>query len=129
MKYLKTQQIFEKELAYLTQPVEIRFDVQTTRHSADQKYRYGVDNVISDKRVVDIIESSIEQLTIDLMHDKLNVEERFIIKEEDIHIVAVLKSGEEYFTMVIITVDRRDDFKIAKGQYVLDVQAGTSYKS
>ena len=95
----------------------------------DQKYRYSVDNVITDDEIVEVVENSIEKLTIDLMHDKLNVEDRFVIKDNDLHIVGVLKSGDEYFTMILITVDRREDFRIARDQYVLDAQQQVSYRS
>jgi hypothetical protein len=124
MNYLKTYKIFEKDLGYIEQPVEIRFDIQSTLHMfKDSKWRHGFNNRITDDEVIEIVQDSTEQLTIDLMSNKLDVEERFVLRKGDLHLVCIITPGDYNFTLIVITAMRRNDFRLLNNQYVYDVDS------
>ena len=121
-----------QEIAKIEKPVEIRFDIEKSRHLFDPKrgarqYRHGYENEIKDEDIINIIDEAVEQITIDLMRGVLNIKEEFVIKSPDISIVCGLKSGEYNFDLIVKTV-RRKRINIFKNQYVYDVSRKSAYR-
>ena len=145
MKNLKTFEAYSsyrapKEIAFLKEPVEIRIDVAKVVHASDRQIRHGIDDAkITDDDIIDTVELSIEELTIALMQDKFDIYQneddyptrgikagepnRFIIKntETNLNIVCQLEPGDNEFTLTVITVMKKEDFKAYRGQFVLEV--------
>lgn len=123
MKHLKNFKIFEKDLTYIQKDIQIRFDVEASNHTMDRKYRHGIDNAIDEGDVIDLVERSIEELTIALMQDRLNVDERFVLKDKNsnLNAVCVIKSGSNEFKLTIITIMNAADFKTRSDQFVLEI--------
>ena len=130
----------------IKQPVEIRIDVEAIGHALSRQYRHGVSDAggkieagISKDEILDTIESSVEELTIALMQDRLDIYQheddyptrgikagepnRFIIKnaETNLNIVCQLEAGDNEFTLTVITVMKKEDFKAYRGQFILEV--------
>jgi hypothetical protein len=130
----------------IKQPVEIRIDVEAIGHALSRQYRHGVTDTggkieagISKDEILDTIESSVEELTIALMQDRLDIYQneddyptrgikagepnRFIIKntETNLNIVCQLEPGDNEFTLTVITVMKKEDFKAYRGQFILEV--------
>lgn len=122
MKHIKTFKIFEKNLSYIKKNVNIRVDVEASRHAMERFYRHDPMNKIEEGDIIDVIERSIEELTIALMQNRLNIEEKFILKDKnsDLHIVANLYAGDNEFTMVIITVMVEKNFR-RKENFFLEI--------
>ncbi len=121
MKYLKN--FNEKMLTYLDQDVNIRIDLEASRHATDRFFRHGFEEKIEEGDIIDIVERSIEELTIAMMQNKLNIDEPFIIKDaySDLHLVAVIQSGSNEFKMKIITLMRKEGFKGRDNQFFIEI--------
>jgi len=148
MNYIKTFELYTghkrpESLTYIKKPVEIRIDVEAVSHAIDRKHRHGVDDnmrsIISNDEIIENIENSIEEITIALMQDQFNIYQdrdnypthgvkegepnRFIIrnKETDLNIVCELKAGDNEFTLTVITVMKKKDFREYRGQFVIEI--------
>ena len=142
MKYIKLFEAFRPyidkvamasrkpvEIGYIKQPVEIRIEIENPTHAADRQWRHGVDDRITDDDIIETVELAIEQLTIDLMQDELDIYDengefnRFVIrnKENNLNIVCILQPGEWEFKLTVITVMKKDDFRTYKGQHIIEV--------
>ena len=125
MKHLKGFKIFEKDLTYIKKDIEIRFDVEASPHALTRKFRHGFhkSELIHEDEVIDLVERSIEELTIALMQDRLNVEERFILKDKnsDLNVVCLIQAGKISFNLIIITVMKNSDFRVQSDQFVLEI--------
>jgi hypothetical protein len=132
-------------LTYIQEPVEIRFDVEAIAHALDRQYRHGVttgDKIeagITKDEIIECIESAVEEITIALMQDQFNIYQdeddyptrgvragqpnRFVIRNKKTHlnIVCQLEPGDNEFTLTVITVMKKPDFKEYKGQFVVEV--------
>lgn len=120
------------ELGNLQKEVEIRIDLEKIKHASIQQYRHGFNKSsgkIEDSEIKELVEAAIEEITIALMQDRYDIKDeygkpnRFIIrdKETKLNLVCELRPGENEFTLTIITVMRVDNFRTAKGQWVVEV--------
>ena len=146
MKNLKTYEAYTsyrapKEIAYLKEPVEIRIDVTKVSHATDRQFRHGLDGKISDDDIIDTVELAVEELTIALMQDKFDIYQnednyptkgvkagqpnRFVIKNtsNNLNLVCQLTPGDNEFTLTVITVMSKPDFRAYHGQYVIEVKS------
>lgn len=131
----------------IKQPVEIRIDVEAIGHALSRQFRHGVSTSTTGKieagitkdEILDTIESAVEQITIDLMQDEFDINQeeddyptrgvraggpnRFVIKNKktNLNIVCQLESGDWEFTLTVITVMKKPDFKEYRGQFVVEV--------
>ncbi len=131
-----------KEIAYLKEPVEIRIDVEKVTHASDRQFRHGaLENQITDNDIIDTIELAIEELTIALMQDRFDIYQeeddyptrgvkagepnRFVIKNKtnNLNVVCQLTPGDNEFTLTVITVMIKPDFRVYSGQYVIEVKS------
>ncbi len=131
-----------QNIAYLKEPVEIRIDVDKITHAGDRQFRHGVgDDKITNDDIIETIELAIEELTIDLMQDKFDIYQnkddyptkgikagqpnRFIIKNStnNLNIVCQLEAGDNEFTLTVITVMVKTDFRAYQGQHVITVKS------
>ena len=132
-----------KNLTYLKQPVEIRIDVEKVSHVGDRQIRHGIssEDRISNEDIIESIELAIEKLTIDLMQDRFDIYQdeddfptrgvksgepnRFLIRNRtnNLNIVCELSPGDNEFTLTVITVMSKPDFRSYKGQYVIEVES------
>jgi hypothetical protein len=134
-------------LSHISEPVEIRFDVEAVSHALERQYRHGVtfgdkgkiEAGITKDEIIDCIESAVEEITIALMQDQFNIYQdeddyptrgvragqpnRFVIrnKETNLNIVCQLEPGDNEFTLTVITVMKKPDFREYKGQFVVEV--------
>jgi uncharacterized protein with PQ loop repeat len=132
-------------LTYIQEPVEIRFDVEAIAHALDRQYRHGfttgdkIEAGITKDEIIDCIERAVEEITIALMQDQFNIYQeeddyptrgvragqpnRFVIRNKKTHlnIVCQLEPGDNEFTLTVITVMKKPDFKEYKGQFVVEV--------
>lgn len=133
MDHIKTFEAFDatwakryrknKNIGDVRDDVEIRIDLEAVPHVLDRQYRHGVEEKITEDEIVDLVEKSVEELTIALMQDRLNVGERFTLKDKDTNLncVCVLEPEENNFKLIIITVIRKENFTTPTGQYVLSI--------
>ena len=131
----------------IKQPVEIRIDVEAIGHALSRQFRHGVDVSKSGKieagitkdEILDTIESAVEEITIALMQDQFDIYQedddyptrgvkagdpnRFVTrnKKTNLNIVCQLEAGDWEFTLTVITVMKKPDFRVYKGQFVLEV--------
>ena len=130
----------------IKQPVEIRIDVEAIGHALSRQFRHGVTDTsgkieagITKDEILDTIEASVEELTIALMQDRFDIYQdeddyptrgvragepnRFVIrkKSNNLYIVCQLEPGDNEFTLTVITVMKKEDFKEYRGQFVLEV--------
>lgn len=141
-----------KEIGYITKNVEIRIDVEAIGHVLyERKWRHGTATEqgrivasITEDEIIETIEEAIEQITISLMQDEFDIYQnsdnyptrgikagdpnRFVIKnkETNLNIVCQLEPGDEQFTLTVITVMKKADFKAYHGQYVVEIGSGAS---
>lgn len=119
----KFDQFFEKSITWISKDINIRIDVEASKHAMDRFFRHGLDEKITEGEIIDIIEKSVEELTIALMSNRLNVREVFHIKdtENDLNIVAKILPGKDEFKMTIITVMRGKNFVPKDDEFVLEI--------
>lgn len=152
MKFLKSFELFEsvlrrsresdiKEIGYISKNVEIRIDVEAIGHVVyNRNWRHGFE--IKEDDIIGTVEDAIEQITISLMQDEFDIYQnednfptknvragepnRFVIKnkETNLNIVCQLEPGLEQFTLTVITIMNKPDFKAYRGQYVVEVGDG-----
>jgi hypothetical protein len=134
-------------ISHISEPVEIRFDVEAVSHALERQYRHGfavgetgkIGASITNDEVIEAIEKAVEQITIALMQDKFNIYQdvddfptrgvkagepnRFVIhnKENNLNIVCQLEPGDYEFTLTVITVMKKEDFRTYRGQFVVEV--------
>ena len=110
------------ELGRFEKEVEIRIDLEKIDHAATQQYRHGFNKEsgkIEDDDIRGLVENAIEEITIALMQDQFDIMDengrpnRFVIKDRitKLNIVCELTPGENEFTLTVITVMTKDDFK------------------
>ena len=125
MKHLKTFESYsgQKLLTYIEKPIKIHLDIEASKHAMDRLYRHGFDNKIEEDDIIDVVEKSIEHLSLSLMKDELNINDDFVIKdkESNLNIACKLYSHNDEFKLVIITVMVKDDFRVRPGQFVLEI--------
>ena len=128
------------EIGYVKRPVEIRIEIEKPQHAADRQWRHGIgDKMITDGDIIDTVELAIEELTIALMQDQLDIYQneddyptkgvkagepnRFVIRNRsnNLNVVCSLKPGDNEFTLTVITIMVKENFKAYPGQYVLEV--------
>jgi hypothetical protein len=149
MRFLKSFKLYEnivrryresdvKEIGYINKNVEIRIDVEAIGHVLyNRNWRHGSE--ITEDEIIDSVEKAIEQITISLMQDEFDIYQnednyptkgvragspnRFVIKNKltNLNIVCQLEPGLEQFTLTVITVMKKVDFKAYPGQYVVEV--------
>lgn len=131
-----------KTIGYLKEPVEIRIDIEKIQHAGERQYRHGgMENTISNDDIIETVELAIEEITIALMQDRFDIYQdqddyptkgvkagepnRFVIKNKtnDINVVCQLEPGDNEFTLTVITVMRKPDFRSYHGQYVVEVES------
>ena len=131
----------------IKQSVEIRIDVEAIGHALSRQFRHGVSTSTTGKieagitkdEILDNIEAAVEQITIALMQDEFDIYQdednyptrgvragepnRFVIrnKKTNLNIVCQLEAGDWEFTLTVITVMKKPDFKEYKGQFVVEV--------
>lgn len=130
----------------IKQRVEIRIDVEAIGHALGRQWRHGVSSDsgkleagITKDEILDTIELAVEQITIALMQDEFDIYQdeddyptrgikagepnRFIIKNKNtnLNIVCQLEAGDWEFTLTVITVMKKPDFKEYRGQFVVEV--------
>lgn len=134
-------------LTHISEPVEIRFDVEAVSHALDRQYRHGfaengsgkLEAGITKDEVIECIEKAVEEITIALMQDKFNIYQeeddyptrgvkegepnRFVIRNKKTHlnIVCQLEPGNNEFTLTVITVMKKEGFREYNGQFVVEV--------
>lgn len=131
MKFLEAFDTFQakkfrknKFLSDVKDNVEIRIDLESVPHAMDRTWRHGVDEKIDDGEIIDLVERSIEELTIALMQDRLNVYERFVLKDKKtfLNVVAQIEPEENNFKLLIITVMRKENFLVKDpNQFILSI--------
>lgn len=110
------------DLGPVQKKVEIRIDLEKIDHAATQQYRHGFNKnsgKIEDDDIRGLVENAIEEITIALMQDQFDIMDengkpnRFVIKDRvtKLNIVCELTPGENEFTLTVITVMTKDDFK------------------
>lgn len=112
-----------KFLTDVKDDVEIRIDLEAAPHAMDRTWRHGVDEKINEDEIIDLVERAIEELTIALMQDRLNVYERFVLKDKKtfLNVVAQIEPEENNFKLLVITVMRKENFSTDKDQFVLSI--------
>jgi hypothetical protein len=129
-----------ENIGYVKEPVEIRVDIEKIPHVSDRQYRHGIgDDKITDDNILDTIEMAIEEITIALMQDEFDIYQneddyptrgvkegepnRFVIKNKsnNLNLVCQLEAGDNEFTLTVITVMVKSDFRVYQGQYVVEV--------
>ena len=110
------------DLGPIQKRVEIRIDLEKIEHAAIQQYRHGFNKEsgkIEDDDIRGLVESAIEEITIALMQDQFDIMDeygkpnRFVIRDKitKLNVVCELKPGVNEFTLTVITVMTKDDFK------------------
>ena len=126
-------------------PVEIRIDVEAIGHALSRQWRHGISTGpkieagITKDEILDTIEAAVEEITIALMQDRFDIYQReddyptrgikegdpnrFVIRnlKNNLNIVCQLEPGELEFTLTIITVMKTPEFKVYKGQFIVEV--------
>ena len=147
MKNILTFEAFGKTqpITYIKQPVEIRIDVEKVAHASSRQFRHvssgDLSQVIDNDDIIETVELAIEQLTISLMQDEFDIYQkedgypcpevragqpaRFVIKNitNNLNVVCQLEPGENEFTLTVLTVMIKPDFKTYEGQYVVEVES------
>lgn len=127
-----------KEVGFIEEPVKIRIDIKSVPHAGERQLRHGLDNIIEDGDIIEAVELAIEELTIALMQNVFDIEDRrgqpnrFLIRntDTDLNIVCVLKPGENEFTLTVITIMIKPDYEPFNDQFVIEVSdsgVGQSY--
>ena len=130
------------ELGPLQKKVEIRIDLEKVEHTSIQQYRHGFTKStgkIEDDDIRGLVEEAIEEITIALMQDQFDIvtkednyptpgikagqPNRFVIrdKETKLNVVCELKPGVNEFTLTVITVMTKENFKIYPGQWIVEI--------
>jgi hypothetical protein len=152
MKWIKTFEKFNTRIGkrpprspvsvgFVKQPVEIRIDIEKISHAGDRQWRHGVDEKITNDDIIETIELAIEQITISLMRDEFDIFQteddyptkgvkagepnRFVIKNKtnNLNVVCQLTPGDYEFTLTVITVMTKTDFRVYPGQFVIEVRS------
>lgn len=135
-----------KFIGDIKKSVEIRIDVEAIGHVLSRQFRHGVSKIgdkleasISQEEILDTIESAVEEVTIALMQDKFDIYQneddyptrgikagepnRFVIRNKmtNLNIVCQLESGDNEFTLTVITVMKKEDFRVYNGQFMVEV--------
>jgi len=116
--------IIEKSIAKIAKPVEIRITIDKTFHAMTRQTREeNTDEIpITDEEIIDMCEKSIEQLTIFLMQNIMDIDNLFIISDitRGIELACKLEAGLNNFTLKVITCIRGELFK-GRDQMVINV--------
>ena len=89
-------------------------------HTKDRKWRHGSGNKIYDLDIVELIEESKEDIIYNIIDGKIKDGRRFIVSRlngNNLNIVIEpIKNYINEWRLVIITVMKKEDFTVSKGQ-------------
>lgn len=103
---------------------EISFDFELHHdewgHTKDRKWRHGSGNKIYDLDIVNLIEDSKDDIIYNIIDGKIKDGKRFIVSRisgDNLNIVIEpIKNYINQWNLIIITVMRKEDFTVSKGQ-------------
>jgi hypothetical protein len=103
---------------------EISFDFELFHdewgHTKDRKWRHGSGNKIYDLDIVELIEEAKEDIIYNIIDGKIKDGRRFIVSRlngNNLNIVIEpIKNYINEWRLVIITVMKKEDFTVSKGQ-------------
>jgi hypothetical protein len=124
MKKLIKRILRERYVGRAEEDVEIRININNTIHADDRASLREFD----ENEIMGVVEAGIEKLTIDLMHDKIDIGEKFVMQSGDLNVICLLHPGDMYFTLDIITLVRNHHYRAWQGQYLIDVDRGSSFR-
>jgi hypothetical protein len=124
MRDLIKKILHERYIGRAEEDVEIRININNTVHADDRASQREFD----DNEIQGIVEAGIEKLTIDIMHDRLDVDEEFVMQSGDLNVICILHPGTNFFTLDVITLIRDHHYTPYSGQYLINVDRGDSYR-
>jgi hypothetical protein len=103
---------------------EITFDFELYHdewgHTQDRKWRHGSGNKISDYDIVKLLEASKDDITYNIIDNNIKHKKRFIVtRTGGDHLNVVIEPYQLHINewrLVIITVMKKEDFTVSKGQ-------------
>jgi len=112
--------LVKESLATITKPINITYDLNLTKHASDRKYRHS-DFIIKDKDIIKLIDSAIPKLTNELIQDRIDINDDFVItnKNTNLNVVGILKHGKNDSEVVFIikTIMVKKNFKTNTKHY------------
>lgn len=148
--YIDKKAISNKKPEFIgdvSEPVEIRIDIEAVSHALDRQYRHGfssgnngkIEAGITKDEIIETVESAVEEITIALMQDKFDIYQhrddyptkgvksgepnRFVLrnKKTNLNIVCQLEPGDNEFKLTVITVIKKENFVEYRGQFVIEI--------
>jgi len=121
MKYKQyIQQLIREELASITKPLKITYDLNLTKHASERKYRHA-EFMIKNKDIIDLIDKSISKLTMELIQDNIDIGDEIVITDVDsnLNVVGILKHGKNQseIRFIIKTIMIKQNFKTHTKHY------------
>lgn len=114
--------IREQKFHELTTDIEFTFDLHHDmgRHTQQRKWRHGVDERIYDLDIVQLLDDAKEEIMYGIIDGNIQSRRRFIVSREGEDYLNVVIHPEEldinYWNLVTITVMKKPDFTVSKGQ-------------
>ncbi len=123
LKSLITKIILQEE-KFHELSTEITFDYELHHdewgHTEDRKWRHGSGNKIYDLDIVRLLEDAKDDITYNIIDKKIRNGKRFIVSRRGgNNLNVVIEPYENYINewrLVIITVMKKEDFTVSKGQ-------------
>jgi len=89
-------------------------------HTQQRKWRHGSENKINDYDIVKLLNQSSEQIIYNIIDGNIRHKRRFIISREkgdNLNVVIEPEKIEStYWNLIIVTVMKKSDFNVGKGQ-------------
>lgn len=102
--------------------IKIVIELDKTGHASERQTRHDDFN-ISDDIIRKTASKALRKIANLLVHDKLDLEEEFVIHDEetDMNLVGVMREKNAMPTLVIITVMKKRDFRPKSGSKLISV--------
>lgn len=115
---LVREMLMEDIITTLKKTINVIFRIDKTGHALERQNRLGV-TTINDKEIIDVVNRGIAEISKLLIFNKLNLNEKFVLKDikTNINIVGVIEKSKSQglLDFVIVTVMKKSDFKAKSG--------------
>lgn len=117
--------IEERNLEKFKIKINIKIDLETTRHSDERKTRHAEE--IGDDEIIKTTRKALSEITEKLILDEININDaiRIFNTTTNLNVIGTIKGDKtikEPLTFVVITIMRKESFKPKTGTFTIKVK-------
>ena len=109
--------IIEKQIADYKEDIDIEIVIDKTKHAGQRQFRHKVE--ITDNAIIEQLRESIDEIIEQMIFNHIDIGEKIVIRNHktNLNIVVATEKVNKKLKFIVITVMRKEDFKVDKSQH------------